>query len=111
MYDDIQLKRGILDGCILKIISKQETYGYEIINILEEYGFGRLNEGTVYPILKRLQNKGYITSKFIKSSLGPKRKYYSIANEGKAELDEFIGVWNNISANVNELLEGSGFFE
>ncbi|WDV48041.1 PadR family transcriptional regulator [Clostridiaceae bacterium M8S5] len=107
MYDDIQLKRGILDGCVLKIISRQETYGYEIINILERYGFGNLSEGTMYPILKRLQNKGYITSEFKKSSLGPKRKYYSITDDGKKQLNDFKVLWRSVSSNVNSLLEGS----
>lgn len=111
MYDDTQFKKGILDGCVLKIISEQETYGYEIINILEKYGFGSLSEGTIYPILKRLQNRGFVTSEFKKSSLGPKRKYYSITNEGKEQFDEFVGMWNDISSNVNQLLEGSAFFE
>jgi PadR family transcriptional regulator PadR len=78
---------------------------------LEKCGFGKLSEGTVYPILKRLQNKGFITSKFIKSSLGPKRKYYKIANEGKEQIGEFVGMWNNISTNVNGLIEGSVNFE
>lgn len=107
MYDDVQLKRGLLDGCILRIISEKETYGYEIINILEKSGFGSLSEGTIYPVLKRLQNKGYIESEYKKSSLGPKRKYYRITEIGKKQLNEFIILWSNISKNVNNLLKGS----
>lgn len=111
MYDDIQLKRGILDGCILKIIGEKETYGYEIISILEKYGFGSLSEGTIYPILKRLQNKGFITSELKKSSLGPKRKYYKITTDGSLQYDEFVKAWKVVSSNVNGLIEGSDFFE
>lgn len=106
MYDDSQLKRGILDGCILKVISEKETYGYEIINTLEQSGFGSLSEGTIYPILKRIQNKGYITSELKKSPLGPKRKYYKITPEGVNQIREFMDVWEKVVSNVNKLLEG-----
>jgi PadR family transcriptional regulator PadR len=105
MYDDTQIKKGILDGCILKIVSQQETYGYEIINILDLYGFGKLSEGTIYPILKRLQNKGFISSELKKSSLGPKRKYYRITDAGIDHFDKFVVMWNDTSSSLNKLLE------
>ncbi|MFR9063846.1 MAG: PadR family transcriptional regulator [[Clostridium] scindens] len=58
MYDKSQLMRGTLEGCILKILSDQTTYGYEIVANLQDYGFEDVKEGTIYPLLVRLKRKG-----------------------------------------------------
>ena len=60
MYDKSQLMRGTLEGCILKILSDQTTYGYEIVANLQDYGFEDVKEGTIYPLLVRLEKKGII---------------------------------------------------
>lgn len=62
MYDKSQLMRGTLEGCILKILSKSTSYGYEIVTTLLGYGFKDIKEGTIYPLLVRLEKKGIITS-------------------------------------------------
>ncbi len=62
MYDKSQLMRGTLEGCILKILSKNTSYGYEIVTTLLGYGFKDIKEGTIYPLLVRLEKKGIITS-------------------------------------------------
>ena len=69
--------RGTLEGCILKIISIKTTYGYEIIERLQGFGFVEVAEGTIYPLLLRLEKQGNITAEFMPSPLGPKRKYFT----------------------------------
>ena len=76
--DKSQLLKGVLESCILKIIDKHETYGYEIVSTLSEYGFEDVKEGTLYPILLRLEKKNLIQGIFKESPLGPKRKYYHL---------------------------------
>lgn len=106
MSRSTQMLKGILEGCILKIISKNETYGYEICEKLIEFGFKEVTEGSVYPILIRLEKKRLIHSLMKPSPLGPMRKYYYLTNEGKDELSEFITTWYNIKKNVENVLEG-----
>ena len=57
MYDKSQLMRGTLEGCILQILSRETTYGYQIVTSLTEYGFEDIKEGTIYPLLVRLEKK------------------------------------------------------
>jgi len=73
----------------LSIISRGETYGYEILLILNKYGFTDIYEGTLYPILTRMEKKSLISCKLEKSPLGPKRKYYTITESGKKYYEEF----------------------
>ncbi len=94
MNDKSQLLKGVLEGCILKIVMcKGETYGYEIVTELRNYGFGQCTEGTIYPLLARLEKKDLLKSKKQKSPYGPQRKYYSLTEKGCDELEEFYGTW------------------
>lgn len=108
MYDKSQLMRGTLEGCILKILCDDTTYGYEIVTRLQEYGFTDIREGTIYPLLVRLEKKNIISSEFRSSPLGPSRKYYSITEEGAAYLEEFKKCWQQVSASIDVIfgLEG-----
>lgn len=106
MIDRSQLNRGTLEGCIVKIISNSETYGYEIVSKLQDYGFVDSKEGTIYPILVRLEKKNIITSTYKESPLGPKRKYYSITNDGEEFLQEFENVWNDVKNSVDRIFKG-----
>lgn len=103
--DKAQLLKGILDGCILQIIQYKETYGYKITEELNEKGFSDLNEGTVYPILIRLEKKGLVSSSTRVSPLGPRRKYFKLSEEGQLYLDEFKKLWHDITGAVNRILE------
>jgi PadR family transcriptional regulator PadR len=100
--------RGTLEGCILKIICLEVTYGYEIMVKLKDYGFHEISEGTIYPLLVRLEKKGFIHAEFRPSPLGPSRKYYFISNEGLETLKSFEAYWNNISEAVNKILSWEG---
>ncbi len=106
--DDSQLLKGILEGCVLGIISRGETYGYEIITSLYQYGFEDVGEGTLYPILTRLDKNGYIVCRKAKSPLGPVRKYYSISEEGVKRLMGFAGDYRRMKVCTDRILADSG---
>lgn len=108
VFDKSQLMRGTLEGCILKIISINETYGYEIMESLIKYGFSEISEGTIYPLLIRLEKKGLITSTFKPSPLGPKRKYYLITKDGENMLASFKEYWKEVSISVDFILSLDG---
>lgn len=88
-----QLLKGVLEGCILGIVSQKETYGYEIVEYLQRCGFEDILEGTVYPIVLRLEKRGSLSSKYRKSEIGPMRKYVTITENGIKELEEFQESW------------------
>lgn len=98
--DKAQLMKGILEGCILKIIEQEETYGYEIVSRLQAYGFTDAKEGTLYPLLLRLEKKKLIKGTFKESPLGPKRKYYALTDEGEKYIVQFYSAWKEISESV-----------
>lgn len=104
MYDRTQLMKGTLEGCILKLIGIKTTYGYEIVSRLSEHGFAEVSEGTVYPLLVRLEKKGLITSVFRPSELGPSRKYYSLTDEGRRLLAAFTECWRETAGTVERIL-------
>lgn len=97
--------KGLLEGCLLALIAKGETYGYEIIEKLKEYHFEVVSEGSIYPVLMRLQKNNLVTSVMRESPNGPKRKYYSITQEGLEELERFKQHWRLISSGVSSILE------
>ncbi|MBO5489077.1 MAG: PadR family transcriptional regulator [Eubacterium sp.] len=105
--DDTQLMKGILEGCVLAVISKEETYGYEILQKLSSYGFDELAEGTMYPVLTRLEKKGYVACRKVKSPLGPIRKYYSITELGSEYLDGFRKNYRRVTKCADEILKAS----
>lgn len=104
-YDEAQLLKGVLEGCVLIIIQREKTYGYQIIQELKSFGFDSISEGTIYPLLIRFEKKGIVSSHFEKSPFGPKRKYYSITKQGQIYLGKFIENWKDLSKKVNFLLE------
>lgn len=107
---DTQLLKGILEGCVLGVIARGETYGYEILTQLELVGFEELGEGTLYPVLTRLDKKGDISCRRAKSPLGPVRKYYTITLSGKRHLKEFKENYQKITASADKVLFGDDSF-
>ena len=101
--DKSQLLKGFLEGCILKIIDSHETYGYEIVTKLQEYGFTDVKEGTLYPLLLRLEKKELIYGVFKESPLGPKRKYYNLTQEGKEYVKSFYEYWSQMEASIHKI--------
>lgn len=104
LFDKSQLMRGNLEGCILKIISIKTTYGYEILEYLRRNGFESLTEGTIYPLVLRLEKIGYVRFEMRASPLGPQRKYYSITDKGTAYLEDFQLCWSRINESVKNIL-------
>lgn len=99
-----QMLKGILDGCLMAIIKNKEVYGYELAEKLESYGFHSFSEGTIYPLLMRMQKEELVTSTLKKSTAGPRRKYYSLTSKGETELEMFMERWNYLQTNVNRVL-------
>lgn len=103
-----QMLKGILDGCLLAIIKEGEVYGYELAERLEGYGFGPMSEGTIYPLLLRMQKEKLVETVLRKSTAGPKRKYYTLSVKGEEELKLFMKRWRSLSVSVENALEGKG---
>lgn len=102
--DDTQLMKGILEGCVLSIIANGETYGYEILSQLQSVGFNELGEGTLYPVLTRLNKNGFIACRKAKSPLGPIRKYYSMTDAGIDRFNNFKSNYKKVTKSANEIL-------
>ena len=103
-----QFKKGSLDMVLLSIISQKETYGYEILTRFNETGgkvFGNIREGTVYPILYRLEEAGLIRHLLAPASAnGGMKKFYSITDKGKETLEQLVGFWELYTECVNAIL-------
>ena len=99
-----QMLKGTLEGCILGILSQKETYGYEISSQLAAYGFGTIPEGTIYPLLLRLERSGAVRPELRPSALGPSRKYYALTEAGERALAEFIASYTELGRAVDRLL-------
>ena len=97
--------KGILDGCVLAAINQSELYGYEISEKLKVYGFEKISEGTIYPLLLRLEKNNLLVSVIKESKVGPKRKYYYLTEKGKKELKEFEKNFTELSSSVYRLLQ------
>lgn len=100
-----QFKKGSMEMVLLCLIAQKETYGYEILSALNRYGgdmFGSAKEGTVYPILYRLQNTGLIQCRFAPSKAnGSMKKYYSLTPTGEQTLRELVDYWDRYVDCVN----------
>ena len=90
---DIQIKRGLLDVCVLASIKYKDSYGYQIIKDMKPYM--QISESTLYPILRRLEEGTLLTVYSVEHN-GRLRKYYHITDQGKTRLDEFANEWKEI---------------
>ncbi|WP_178021792.1 PadR family transcriptional regulator [uncultured Paenibacillus sp.] len=98
-----EMLKGSLEGCVLEIISRRETYGYEITRRLNELGFTEVVEGTVYTILVRLEKKNLVNIEKKPSDMGPPRKFYTLNEAGRQELASFWEKWDFLSSKINAL--------
>ena len=92
---DVQLKRGLLDVCVLAAIKNEDSYGYQIIKDMKPYL--EMSESTLYTILKRLETAEMLTVRTAEHG-GRLRKYYHITSQGSARIDEFRDDWKEIEA-------------
>lgn len=100
-----EMLKGVLEGCVLEIISRKETYGYEITRQLNALGFTDVVDGTVYTILIRLERSKLVEIIRKPSDLGPPRKFFTLNDAGREELRRFWEKWEFVSSKMNELEE------
>ena len=100
----VQMRKGILEFCILHIISRGEVYASDMLDELTSAKI-MVVEGTLYPLLTRLKNAGLLDYKWVESVSGPPRKYYVLTDEGRAFLNAMQNTWHDLSASVNAIIE------
>ena len=94
-----QFKKGVLEICVLALIHKKDMYGYEIVQNISKVI--EVNEGTIYPLLRRLTKEGYFETYILESSEGPARKYYKITELGRDNLINLKREWKNFTSAVD----------
>ena len=99
-----QARRGILELCILSLLSAGPRYGYELLSALDHWPVLSANEGTLYPLLRRLQRAGHLSPTWLESVSGPPRKYYSLTPSGTALLRQMSADWLELALAVAEVL-------
>tara|TARA_B100000508_G_scaffold136157_1_gene128787 strand:+ start:28694 stop:29017 length:324 start_codon:yes stop_codon:yes gene_type:complete len=97
-----QMRKGILEYCILSVLSKKERYPSEIIEALKNAKL-IVVEGTLYPLLTRLKNAKYLEYRWVESTSGPPRKYYSLTKEGEKFRSELEETWTQLQGAVEQL--------
>jgi PadR family transcriptional regulator PadR len=97
-----QMRKGILEYCILLILDREPAYAPDIIRLLQEAKL-IVVEGTLYPLLTRLKNMNLLSYQWIESTQGPPRKYYTLTKEGEEFLAELGIAWNEISETIDHL--------
>ncbi|TMW73066.1 PadR family transcriptional regulator [Alteribacter natronophilus] len=105
MFSKSQLLKGILEGCILALIHRKPAYGYELSVLLSRKGLGEISEGSIYPVLLRLQKEELIKGKMVPSQSGPSRKYYELTEKGGRALEAFKEEWCELEKAVTAILE------
>ena len=100
-----QILKGTLEACILQLIKNKDMYGYEITEQLSKYGLDMVAQGTIYPLLMKLEKEELVTSYLKESNFGPPRKYYSITKRGEEYIYLFKDVWNDISTTITKILK------
>lgn len=100
----VQMRRGVLELCVLSIISDKEVYTSDIIEAMKDAEL-IVVEGTVYPLLSRLKKEGILNYKWEESTSGPPRKYYSLSDEGKEMLNRLTQTWTELTNSVTKLVK------
>ena len=102
-----RLLRGILDACLLALVSDRDRYGYELASALHDAGLLAVSEGSIYPLLSRLERRGLLESYRTPAAGGPPRPYYRITAAGEGELASARAVWREVSAGVDATIRRS----
>ena len=98
-----EMLKGTLEGIVLAILAVQPAYGYEITARLREQGFSDIVEGTVYALLVRIEQRGFVDVAKVPSEKGPPRKVYSLNTQGREQLDEFWANWSFLTERLEQL--------
>lgn len=102
---NIQLKKGVLELCVLSLLKTNDRYGYELVAEISKCI--AISEGTIYPLLRRLKNEGYVETYLEESSEGPPRKYYKLTVKGEEMRKEFLEEWNAFINGINTIIGGN----
>jgi PadR family transcriptional regulator PadR len=102
---EVQLRKGVLELCVLSILSRGDSYAYEIASRLTN-GIG-MGEGTIYPLMRRMQSDGLVKTYLVESASGPPRKYYKLSAAGRAAFEAQRVRWTSFESAVRKVL-GNG---
>ena len=102
--DNIQFKKGVLELCVLSLLTRRDYYGYELVECISKYI--NISEGTIYPLLSRFRKENYVTTYLKESQEGPPRKYYRITEKGKETYEELLKEWEAFTIGVNKRIRG-----
>jgi PadR family transcriptional regulator PadR len=98
-----EMLKGTLEGIVLAILFAKPAYGYEITTRLREQGFADLAEGTIYALLVRIEQRGFVDVEKVPSEKGPPRKVYSLNAQGREYLEDFWGTWSFLAERIEQL--------
>lgn len=101
----VQLKRGVLELCVLALLSRGDAYAYEIASRLAK-GID-MGEGTIYPLMRRMQSDGLVDTYLVESPAGPPRKYYKLTAAGEASFTAQKAEWTSFSKAVDDIVGGA----
>ncbi|HKU30625.1 MULTISPECIES: PadR family transcriptional regulator [Arthrobacter] len=103
-----EMLKGTLEGIVLAILAARSAYGYEITARLRDEGFSDIAEGTVYALLVRIEQKGFVDVEKVPSEKGPPRKVYTLNAQGREFLEEFWTTWSFLADRIGQLREDGG---
>ncbi|WP_405851569.1 PadR family transcriptional regulator [Streptomyces sp. NBC_00090] len=106
-----QLRRGILQFCVLALLRDGEKYAFDLVRELCDAHGLVTSEGTIYPLLSRLRKEGWVNTVWRESDSGPPRRYYTLTATGRGALDEFAAEWGTFRTTVDNLLSSEGSHE
>ncbi len=99
-----QLRRGVLEFCVLALLAEIELYGFDLVRRLSDVDGLVTSEGTIYPLLSRLRREGWVTTTWAESESGPPRRYYALTEDGRRALGGFTEDWERFRDSVDQLL-------
>ena len=101
-----QLRRGVLEYCVLSLLSRERLYGFDLVRRLGEVDGLVTSEGTVYPLLSRLRRDEWVSTSWVESGSGPPRRYYAITTTGQRALEAFVEEWSRFRDSVDHVIKG-----
>ena len=99
---EIQLKKGVLGLCVLALLARDDSYAYEIASRLSDAI--DMGEGTIYPLMRRMQTDGWVETYLVESPAGPSRKYYRLTDAGRRALEDQAREWRRFAKAVDDLI-------
>lgn len=103
-----QMRKGLIELCVLAALRSGEAYGYQIVQTLAEIDCLATTESTIYPILARLAEEGFVKVRSAPSPSGPPRRYYQLTSLGRARLREMLEYWSELRCAIDRLSKGEG---